>query len=442
MLATLFVMAALLGTIVFGWQLATIFAVAFVMIITANHFLVFRPIHRLIERSRLRLGEEFSGNDPRFRSETRELSHVVNTLVAAFGAARDSEWVAEELRNDYRRAQELNRQLIDVGQLGKEMNCALPYQETVERVLSSTRSFLKCDFTALLLLDEESRTFSLEGAQGVLSPHLSADCCASTPDCPVRRAITSGSLTRVQGHTCSLFPQTMSHQIVLPVRAENLGHMGLLLTATSDDHLQGVTDEVLVALQNHVQSALSSAHKYDAIRRQVVTDHLTHLYNRRFFMSRASEEIERSLRHKNPLSILMVDIDHFKQFNDSYGHATGDRVLQTVARAMQAALRTSDVCARYGGEEFAVLLPNTMAENARYVAERVRRTLHETRYTGLGLPANASVTISIGIATCPRDATDLDALIGLSDVALYEAKRCGRDRVVLYDAEHEMCLQG
>jgi diguanylate cyclase (GGDEF)-like protein len=227
----------------------------------------------------------------------------------------------------------------------------------------------------------------------------------------------------------------MKDQLVIPVRVENIGDMALLATSTTGDYVGLLSDDVLVALQNHVQSALTNAHKYDAIRRQVVTDHLTRLYNRRYFMNRAGEEIERSLRHQAPLSVLMIDIDHFKEFNDTYGHATGDRVLQTVARAMQDALRKPDICARHGGEEFAVLLPSTPGDSAYYVAERVRRTLSGTRYTGLGLPAEANITISVGVATCPRDATDLDALMELADQALYRAKAAGRDQVVLHGAE-------
>jgi diguanylate cyclase (GGDEF)-like protein len=414
------------------WLPPAVFVVAFGAIVAVYHVAVFRPITSLIARARKRLGENFERSDPRYRSETRELSHLVGLLIAVFRSSEDKDWVSKGLLEDLGRAQALNRQLMDVGQLGKEMNAALPYRETVERVMTSTRAFLRADFVALLLLDDEARAFSLEGAQGILAPGLSADCCASTPDCPVRRAIASESLVRLAGHTCSLFPQTMTHQVVIPVPAENIGRMALLATATSGDYVQLLTDDILTALQNHVQSALANAYKYDAIRRQVVTDHLTHLYNRRFFANRAREEIERTLRHKSPLSVLMVDIDNFKLFNDVHGHATGDRVLQTVARAMQAALRTSDVCARYGGEEFAMLLPNTSGENAYYVAERVRKTLQSTRYTGLGLPADVNITISVGVATCPRDATSFDELLRLADEALYAAKREGRDRVVLY----------
>ncbi len=421
------------------WPVPAALAATFAVTVGVYHIAVFRPLAALIERSRQRLGDNFRRNDPRYRNEPRELAHLVGLLIAVFTAADDKEWVSRSLRDDLLRSQALNRQLMDVGELGKEINSALPYRETVERVLSSVRIFLRADFVALLLLDEEKQTFSVEGAQGTSSSTLSADCCASSAECPVRAAVTSEAIMRMEGHACSLFPKTMTHQVVIPVSSENIGRMGLLMTTTGADYVSLLTDDIMRALQNHVQTALSNAHKYDAIRRQVVTDHLTHLYNRRFFANRAREEIERTLRHKSPLSVLMVDIDHFKLFNDLHGHATGDRVLQTVARAMQAALRTSDVCARYGGEEFAMLLPNTTGENAYYVAERVRRQLQSTRYTGLGLPADANITISVGVATCPRDATVLEELLKLADEALYEAKSTGRDRVVLYHARQRQC---
>jgi diguanylate cyclase (GGDEF)-like protein len=396
---------------------------------------VYRPVNGLIARARRRLTGDFERSDPRYRDELRELGYLVGTLIAVFTASEDKDWVSQSIKDDLERLQSLNRQLMDVGVIGREMNAALPYRETVERVLSRSRSFLHADFGALLLLDAEARAFSLEGAQGVLTPSLSAECCAYVPDCPVRQAIASGEITRTEGHTCSLFPHTMTSQLVIPVRVENVGDMAMLTASTSGEYVGLLTDDILTALQNHVQSSLTNAHKYDAIRRQVVTDHLTGLYNRRYFMNRAGEEIERSLRHQQPLSVLMLDIDHFKQFNDAYGHATGDRVLQTVARAMKDALRKPDICSRHGGEEFAVLLPNTPGDNAYFVAERVRRTLSGTRYTGLGLPPEVNITLSVGVATCPRDATVLDELMELADKALYQAKDAGRDQVVLWGTQ-------
>ena len=185
-----------------------------------------------------------------------------------------------------------------------------------------------------------------------------------------------------------------------------------------------------------MQSALTNAHKYDAIRRQVVTDHLTRLYNRRYFMNRAGEEIERSLRHQAPLSVLMVDIDHFKAFNDTYGHATGDRVLQTVARAMQDALRTQRHlrAARRRGVRRAAA---QHAGRERLLRGRARAA-HPAAARATPVSAcrrKSNITISVGVATCPRDATDLDDLMELADKALYRAKAAGRDQVVLHGAE-------
>jgi len=265
-------------------------------------------------------------------------------------------------------------------------------------------------------------------------------CCFSTPDCPVRRAIDDKLVTRCGDHICTLFPRTMKGQLIVPFIVGAAGEMVLLASATSPTTFDVLTDEVMGTLQSHLRNALSNAHKYDAIRRQAITDHLTRLYNRRYFMSRAVEEVERSLHNQAPMSIVMIDIDHFKVFNDSYGHAAGDRVLQAVANIMQSTVRTSDICARHGGEEFVMLLPNTPDDSAISLAERVRRTLGDTRYTGLGLPSDVNITISAGVATCPRDAITVDELLDLADKALYRAKETGRDKVCQYGVDSNEAL--
>ncbi len=397
---------------------------------------VYLPIRRLLRRAADRLGGAYQRTDPGYRDELRELEYLVGTLVAVFTASEDKEWVSQGIKDDLVRAQSLNRQLVEVGDAGKAMNTALPYRETVNLVLTHARALLRADFAALLLLDGESRAFRLEGHQGVGRETLHPDCCAFTADCPVRTAIHKGTIQRRSDHSCSLIPPTMASQLAISFTVENVGDMALLVSATHGDHFAPFGEEALGALQGHLQSALTNAYKYDAIRRQVVTDHLTGLYNRRFFTKRADEEVQRALRHRAPLSMLMADIDHFKHVNDTFGHATGDRVLQAVAGILKEALRGDDVCARYGGEEFAVLLPHTASEGAMLAAQRIRDTLGQTRYTGLGLPVDAHVTISIGIATCPGDATGMDELLEFADQALYQAKAAGRDTVRAYAAPH------
>jgi len=395
---------------------------AYIVFVVLLHLLVFHRVRRHLREARSRLGEEASGLCDGRDGIDDLLTTLHEVLHAGGGDA------SLTLEHDLMRLQADNRQLVEVASIGRDLNAALPYRETIERSLTRIKAFLRADFVALLSREADGG-FRLDGSLGVRSRSPSADDCREHGDCPLRRAVAEKRLVRTTGHRCGLFPHTMTHQLALPLPVPNLGQMVLLATSTTGTHLDATSDEALETLSGDVVNALATARKYDSIRRQVVTDHLTRLYNRRHFVRRAQEEVKRSLREQAPMSIVMVDIDNFKRFNDTYGHATGDRVLQAVAAQLQDAVRTTDVCARYGGEEFTLLLPNTPGENAVFMAERVRRTLANTRYTGLGLSADAAITISCGVATCPRDATAVDDLLELADQALYQAKAGGRDCV-------------
>jgi diguanylate cyclase (GGDEF)-like protein len=416
-------------------QLAIGLLAAFALITLVLDIWVYRPMNSLIRRSRRRLGSKYEEDDPRYRDEIHELDYLINTIINHFTSAEVTSQSSDSVQSDLVRLRTFNRQLVEVGEIGQEINSALPYRETVERALARAKSFLHADFVALILLEPKTRGFDIEGSLGVQTADANADCCLYTADCPVRRAINEKTIVRSEDHACELFPRTMKSQIIVPFEVETIGEMALLATATHNTNFEQVTTTVLQTLQGHMHSALSNARKYDSIRRQVVTDHLTRLYNRRYFMNRAEEELQRSLRYQQPMSLVMVDVDNFKMFNDTYGHMTGDRVLQTVAATMQQHVRKSDICGRYGGEEFAMLLPNTSGEATHHMANRLRRTLSETRYTGLGLPSDVNITISGGVATCPRDATTVPDLFELSDKALYRAKAEGRDRIIQYGVE-------
>jgi diguanylate cyclase (GGDEF)-like protein len=159
------------------------------------------------------------------------------------------------------------------------------------------------------------------------------------------------------------------------------------------------------------------------------TDSLTGLANRRFFMQRLHEEIDRATRYRHPLSVLLLDLDLFKQVNDTHGHDAGDRVLAAVAHTISRVKRTSDVAARVGGEEFALLLPATDLEGAGQLAERLRRDIAAT-HVEYASGERVSVTTSIGFAAIHERENDLDDLLVRADRALYRAKHEGRDRVV------------
>ena len=173
----------------------------------------------------------------------------------------------------------------------------------------------------------------------------------------------------------------------------------------------------------------------ESLHEQSIRDALTGLYNRRFMEESAQRELLRATRlqaegRTGDMAFLMIDIDHFKRFNDEYGHKVGDLVLREVAEALQRRARGSDVVARYGGEEFMIVLPDMAAALALERAEQVRADVESLTLHALG-QALATVTISVGLAEFPGHGSTVEALILASDKALYEAKRAGRNRVVV-----------
>lgn len=169
---------------------------------------------------------------------------------------------------------------------------------------------------------------------------------------------------------------------------------------------------------------------YEKIQKLAINDGLTGLFVRRYFLMRLDEEVKRSARHNLHLAFLMIDIDHFKQCNDSFGHLTGDAVLKEVARQILDCVREIDLVARFGGEEFSVLLPDTDKVGAANVAERIRSSIDRQKINAYD--ETIKVKVSIGVAGFPEDSTEAQGLIEKSDQALYRAKQEGRNRVCVF----------
>ncbi len=183
--------------------------------------------------------------------------------------------------------------------------------------------------------------------------------------------------------------------------------------------LETIATQAAIAVQN--------MRLYDQMKQMAITDSVTGLFSRRHFSDLGRSEVERALRYDRSLSVLMVDIDHFKRVNDSFGHNAGDQVLQKVAQVCSQALRATDIVGRWGGEEFVIALPEADREGAALIGERIRRMMAETEMhiTHQSL----RVTISIGVATLRRSGMSLEALIDAADQALYLAKQSGRNQV-------------
>jgi diguanylate cyclase (GGDEF)-like protein len=221
----------------------------------------------------------------------------------------------------------------------------------------------------------------------------------------------------------------IGHALSAPIRdlAERArevarGDLGRTVASGGDtcrevDELAGAIDTLRAALQE--------------ARRASMTDEMTGIWNYRYFRLRMDEEIQRARRFQHPLSLLLLDLDRFKQANDRYGHQHGDSILRELARRVGGNIRDVDTFARYGGEEFMLILPETDAAGAMVVAEKLRAEISARPFQGGPGSTFVTVTVSIGVACHPMNGDTAVSLIRAADMALYRAKAAGRDRVIL-----------
>ncbi|EHJ46944.1 diguanylate cyclase with GAF sensor [Solidesulfovibrio carbinoliphilus subsp. oakridgensis] len=223
-------------------------------------------------------------------------------------------------------------------------------------------------------------------------------------------------------------PRTVEEVISLPLRAGGQTFGLLSLYRAKGPALGKDQVQALYASINHLALALKNAALFSQVKVRADHDGLTRIHNRRAFDERLVEELRRHQRYHHPMSLLMLDIDHFKGINDTYGHLVGDHVLREVGRLMTETLRSTDFTARYGGEEFVIILPQTAEEQSRVLAERLRGLIADARFVHDGHPF--SITVSIGAATLlPGALSKRKDLLDKADKALYQAKTLGRNQV-------------
>ena len=220
--------------------------------------------------------------------------------------------------------------------------------------------------------------------------------------------------------------------LVVPLFVRNRIMGSLQLFGERADTFSREDAQLLWILSLIAESMLARDYSNESLLQFAFTDFLTGLKTRGFFEQQLGLEMARAERRATPLAVLMIDIDHFKRLNDTFGHHVGDVVLRDLAAILSRELREIDTAARYGGEEFILLLPETNLQGATLVAERLRSAVEQADFfTGAGQKTER-ITISIGVALFPEEAHFKPDLLEAADVALYEAKAQGRNRVVLY----------
>ncbi len=306
---------------------------------------------------------------------------------------------------------------------------ALAAHLELDRLAASTLNELvdRVGCSAAALLSVSNGRVTLAGSIGLTYPGGLAESEA------VGRVVRTGrpvavALPQDVVVTTGVVDVVPRHVRVVPLRS-GVATVGVLLVAWLEPPSRAVIG-VLEASLPGLGVAVNNALNHQDLQRVAALDPLTGVYNRRFGLQRLTEEFGRSARSGDPLGILMMDLDRFKDVNDTYGHLVGDRVLQTVVRAARHVLREGDVLVRYGGEEFLLVLPGAGGADIVATAERIRRAVAETDIVEGG--QRISVTVSIGGAGLPHPLSESPAdLIRLADRAVYDAKAGGRDRCVI-----------
>ena len=236
----------------------------------------------------------------------------------------------------------------------------------------------------------------------------------------------------------SIYKQPESVAVLPLIRNHKLIGSLNLASYEVERFISGTGTELVKRLSAILAVCIENAINNEKLKLLGLTDALTGIHNRRYFMQRLEEEVVRGLRQNLPVSCLFIDIDHFKAFNDLYGHSTGDQVLRYVADIIKKQMRLSDVLARYGGEEFAVLLSNTDTNLAQEIAERIRLSIATATLEVEDLPDNLHVTVSIGCTTMFNiDSNNVaflgETLLNAADHALYASKGAGRNCINVAD---------
>jgi diguanylate cyclase (GGDEF)-like protein len=321
--------------------------------------------------------------------------------------------------------------------LARTIASTLDLNEVLARLTTLLPPRLKVDRFSIMLLNQEGKLEVLkafptsEGSEGLmfeLGEGIAGHAALTrksvyVPDLEIEKRFKLLNPAAMRGRGCLL-------SIPMLHGPELLGVLNFERREKADfdheeiEYFTAVADQAAIAVQNarlHEQTVALS-----------ITDPLTGVPNRRHLFQQLEAEVNRALRYSTPVSLVMIDIDHFKHLNDTAGHRAGDVALKQVCQALKRIVRKVDTLARYGGEEFVVLLPQVGRDEALEVAEKLRHAVEETEFENGTLQPGGRVTISLGVATLPTDAPDQARLIDAADSALYASKRGGRNKVTGY----------
>ncbi|MFC1562744.1 diguanylate cyclase [candidate division KSB1 bacterium] len=328
-------------------------------------------------------------------------------------------------------------------EISKGLNSNLKFDETIDMLINIVKKIFEYDRISLSLVEDNSLFASIKRVVGQVDEFevgFRFPISEGLNGWVIRKnkPILVSNLEKGEYFIPRYFKREKSNYNLKSFISAPIGYynkcLGVITIESRKANIYGERHEnVLVMLANNIGVALERNIIYQRLESEATTDELTRLYNYRAFKFRLSEEINRAKRYNQKFCLLMMDIDHFKNFNDQYGHLVGDEILKSIGKSIKSGVRNMDFVARYGGEEFVAILIAANIKDAKISAERVRNAISNSHYKLDD--SEYPVTISIGVAEYNNDIKDDESLINRADTALYKAKETGRNRVVIYEEE-------
>jgi diguanylate cyclase (GGDEF)-like protein len=335
------------------------------------------------------------------------------------------------------KTQMLVLELYSLFKISSTLSDKLDMAETLKAIKKIIREVFPCNHFFLFLLDEERDVLTLSSSFGLSKNNTMQE--TTLPQAGIwgkalktRRPVY---LKNLAAHGSRLLlPGNLKTGALLavPLLADGVKPIGVIALQRPATNSFGKDEvELLRKIAGQTALVLDRIAQYQHHRELSFTDELTGMFNRRYFNQRFDREMQRALRYERPLTAIMIDIDHFKTFNDNHGHLMGDRVLRIVAELLESNIRKADIPARFGGEEFVILLPEIDKEHGYKVAEKLRRAVEKAEFPKEETQPLGRITISLGVASFPEDSTSAPDLLERADRALYLAKTLGRNQVAI-----------
>jgi len=369
------------------------------------------------------------------RGEEQEKLFV--ELQVAYDKIRSHERRLQSSKEALERAnEELESRLAEIfftHEFFKALTSFSSVEDVCSLIVDGANGILGAEISCVYLFERDDWTFRLRACQG--RPEDAFQPVVPVSETLLGQAFRDGIAQEADAALGSdsvrwvrIPDEVRSHAAVTLRSGDNV--IGVVaIASTAYRELTNAEMERLQVIGNQSSLSLQNALLHGELEKLSVTDRLTEMYNHGYFQQRLEEELGRAMRFNHRLSLIMLDIDDFKDFNDTYGHPRGDRVLQAVSSIIKRNLREIDVAARYGGEEFIVVLPETDAAGAMAVAERIRQSVEDYEFVGGDDIPPVHKSVSVGVAAFPGHATSPSRLIEAVDRAMYAAKRAGKNRV-------------